>query len=206
MDGMTSEFPRSAARIIWWRHVPNGISLARLCVCPVLLWAVLAGERELFRVLLLSCLLSDIADGLIARVLRVRSALGASLDSAADILVSLLVVPAVCVFEVRFFAEHWPPMAVVLSLYLAEAGLSLWRYGRLSSFHTSLYRVAAYAEGIFVIFLFFQGYTAWLFYVMTALLMLASAEELGLLIVLPEWKPDVGGLYQVLRQAREKSA
>jgi len=203
---MASELAKSDSRPSWWKQFPNAISIARLCACPVLLCAVLAGNRGLFRWLLVACLLSDIADGLIARIFGLRSALGAALDSAADIVVSWLVVLAVCAFESAFVASHWGLLVTVTGLYLAETGLSLRRYRRCSSFHTVLYRVAAYSEGIFVVCLFFRGYTAWLFYSMVALLILASAEELALLLLLPEWRADVGGLYQVLCEKGARSA
>jgi phosphatidylglycerophosphate synthase len=71
------------------RNIPNAISLARLLATPVLLWMVLSHRQELFKWLLLACLLSDILDGWIARAFDVRSKRGTSLDSLADLLVAL---------------------------------------------------------------------------------------------------------------------
>ena len=180
-----------------WRQIPNAISGARLLATPVLLGAVVLGRRPLFTWLLLACLLSDILDGVIARVFRLRSALGALLDSTADMFVLLITGAGVFVFERAFLKAHGGIVAALVALYFAEAALALLRYGRISSFHTILTRVAAYAQGIFVMSLFLWGYHGWLFYAMAVLTAAALSEEIALLYVLPHWKSDVRGLYWV---------
>ena len=57
-----------------------------------------------------------------------------------------------------------------------------------------LVRIAAYAQGIFMMSLFWFGYVAWVFYPMTVLTVLATGEELVLLFLLPEWTADVRGV------------
>jgi phosphatidylglycerophosphate synthase len=85
------------------RNIPNAISLARLLATPVLLWMVLSHRQELFKWLLLACLLSDILDGWIARAFDVRSKRGTSLDSLADLLVALNMVLGLFVFQRGFW-------------------------------------------------------------------------------------------------------
>ena len=188
---------RSGAHRLW-RNVPNAISLARLCATPVLLEAIVAGNQNRFKWLLLGCLLSDILDGFIARVFDARSRLGAFLDSTADMIVAFLGFIGMYVFRADIVAAHWPALAMVLALYLVEAAAALWRYGRISSFHTIMVRVAAYMQGIFVMSLFLWGYVGWILYTMTAVSVLAHMEELVLLYLLPEWKADVPGIYWIL--------
>ncbi|MCU1272739.1 MAG: hypothetical protein JWO48_170 [Bryobacterales bacterium] len=160
----------------------------------------MTGRRELFQWLLLACLLSDILDGLIARIFHLRSRLGAFLDSIADMLVSIIAVLGLLAFQKEFLAAHFGPLAVVVALYAAEMLAGLVRYGRLSSFHTVLVRIAAYLQGIFIMSLFLWGYWAGIFYAMIATSVLAYAEELVLLYVLRKWTADVRGLYWVLRR------
>jgi CDP-diacylglycerol--glycerol-3-phosphate 3-phosphatidyltransferase len=135
----------------FWANTPNGISLARLLATPVLLAAVLWRRPELFKWLLLACLLSDILDGLIARVFRLRSQLGAMLDSTADILVMIIMIAGVCVFQRQFVTAHFWEISVAVAFFALEIIAALWRYKRISSYHTILNRIAAYAQGIFVI-------------------------------------------------------
>jgi cardiolipin synthase (CMP-forming) len=178
-----------------WPHVPNIISSARLAAAPLLLWATASGRVEVFTWLLLACLLSDIADGLIARIFHLRSRLGALLDSIADMIVVALALVGVWTFQRAFLAEHGTALVALVSLYVIDVLASLWRYGRISSFHTVLTRIAAYSQGIFVMSLFLWGFQPWLFAPMVVLTVLSLGEELILLYLLPTWTTDVRGLY-----------
>ena len=189
-----------------WRHLPNAISIARLAAAPVLLAAVLQAHRPLFQWLLLACLLSDILDGLIARLFHLTSRLGAALDSAADVATMLLGLTGVWRFQQSFALAHLVPILAVAALYLVEIAAALLRYGRLSSFHTLASRIAAYAGGIFVISLFLWGYQGWIFWFAIAAYLLSLVEELILVALLPAWRSDVGGLHRVLRRPAPESS
>jgi len=183
-----------------WRHTPNAISGARLLAAPVLLGAALQRNEELFQWLLLACLLSDIRDGLIARVFGLRSRTGAFLDSTADMLVVFIALYAVYIFRRAEVMPHVAAIAVIAGLYTLEAIAALCRYGRISSFHTVLVRVSAFLQGIFVMALFLWGFLDLVFTVMLVFTVAAYVEELALVALLPEWKADVRGLYWVLHE------
>ena len=182
-----------------WRNTPNAISIARICATSVLLWSVWFERAELFKWLLLACLLSDILDGLIARTFHLTSKLGATLDSTADILTMLIGLLGVFVFQRPFVTEHLLAIYLVAGFYIAELGASLLRYGKVSSFHTLLDRIAAYMGGIFVMSLFLWGYHGWLFQLTVIVYVLSLSEEMALIWLLPEWRSDVGGLWRALR-------
>jgi len=182
-----------------WRNLPNAISIARLGATPILLGTVVLGRMELFKWLLLACLLSDILDGLIARSFHLTSKLGASLDSVADMLTMFVGLIGVLVFQRAFVSAHWPELLLVMVFYTAEAICALWRYGKLSSFHTLLDRIAAYMAGIFVMSLFLWGYRGWLFHLTVMIYLLGLSEEMLLIYLLPGWRSDVGGLIRVLK-------
>jgi CDP-diacylglycerol--glycerol-3-phosphate 3-phosphatidyltransferase len=146
----------------------------------------------------LACLLSDILDGLIARVFHLRSRLGAFLDSTADMLVTFIALYAVYVFRFAEVRPHMAAISVIAGLYVLEAVAALSRYGRISSFHTVLVRVSAYLQGIFIMALFLWGFQNWVFTVMLMVTVAAYLEELVLVALLAEWKADVRGLYWVL--------
>ena len=99
-----------------WRNTPNTISIARLCATTVLLASVLFHRVEIFKWLLLACLLSDILDGLIARTFHLTSKLGASLDSLADVVTMLIGFLGVFVFQKAFVSEHYPGVLLVACL------------------------------------------------------------------------------------------
>jgi CDP-diacylglycerol--glycerol-3-phosphate 3-phosphatidyltransferase len=195
-----SENQTSQSRI--WRNTPNAISIARICATSVLLAAVWFGRIELFKWLLLACLLSDILDGLIARTFHLTSPLGATLDSIADILTLLIGIYGVFVFQRPFVTAHYPAILVIVALYVLEIFASLLRYGKVSSFHTLLDRIAAYMAGIFVMSLFLWGYQGWLFHAAVFVYAISLCEEVVLICLLPEWQSNVGGLMRVLAQRR----
>ncbi len=182
--------------------IPNGISLARIGAALFLLAAALEQNLKYFQWVLVACMLSDILDGWIARTFDWTSRLGASLDSTGDILVQLIAIGGLWVFYKDTVLAHRVPMLIVLSLYLAEVVIAVFRYGRISSFHTFLVRVAASAMGIFVLSLFFWRYVDWIFYPAIILGALAYSEELLMLYLLPEWTPDVGGVHRAWIMAK----
>ena len=185
-------------------HVPNLLSAGRLLATPVLLMAALERRASLFAWLLVACLLSDIADGLIARTLRLESRLGAALDTIADFAVTLVAVVGMFALQRPFVVTHAWQLMLFAVLWVGEIAISIARYHRLSSFHTYLVRVGAYAQGIFFIGLFFWGYVAWLFYAAWIISCLGALEEWILLALMPTWTHDVRGLYWVLKARRSR--
>jgi len=184
----------------WIAMLPNAITICRLLATPVLLVAALQRWPMFFAWLLLACLLSDIADGLLARTLRLHSPFGAALDSAADMLVTIIAAVGTIRMQWPFIVAHAWQLELLAGLFVGEVLISLTRYGRLSSFHTYLVRISAYAQGAFLLSLFFWGYSAPLFYFMWVVSCLGQLEEWVILALLPEWTSDVQGLYWVLKR------
>lgn len=183
--------------------LPNAITACRLIATPVLFVAAIDRSPTLFAWLLLGCLASDIADGLLARALHLHSPFGAALDSTADILVTVIAAIGTITMQWPFVVAHVRQLELLAALFVGEVLISLTRYRRFSSFHTYLVRAGAYAQGAFLLSLFFWGYSATLFYVMWIVACLGQVEEWVLLAILPEWRSDVRGLYWVLKARRE---
>jgi phosphatidylglycerophosphate synthase len=61
-------------------NIPNAISLLRLLAAPVLLAFAVLDRQQAFRWLFVACLISDFADGLIARALKITSQIGARFE------------------------------------------------------------------------------------------------------------------------------
>jgi len=141
-------------------------------------------------------------DGVLARLLRATSALGAQLDSVADSLLFFITVTGTIVFHPDDVRAHAIAFALVPAAWLAENCAALVRYGRLSSFHTYLSRAAGVAMGLFVAVLFVRGMDARLLHAAVTLVLLATVEEFVLLWMLPGWTANVRGLYWVRRERR----
>lgn len=73
--------------------LPNILTLVRLCLAPAIVWLLLEGAYEGAFAAVVIAGVTDLADGAMARWLKVRSPLGAWLDPLADkvMLVSLFV-------------------------------------------------------------------------------------------------------------------
>lgn len=180
-----------------FQHVPNIISSLRLISVPVLVFLAMRGDGTPFTWLLVAALVSDIADGLIARKYKLTSKVGALLDSIADALLMLVAGYGIWVFHPQVVLEYRLAFALVLTFWLLENVAALLRYGRLSSFHTYLSKAAGYAVGIFIGSLFVFGFHSWLLYLAAGLSTAGNLEELWLLSMLPTWKADVKGVWWV---------
>ena len=199
-DAQALTVPARAPRAL--AYLPNLISGCRLLATPVLLVAALERRPRVFAWLVLACLLSDIADGLIARTFHLQSRLGAALDTTADFLVTLIAAVGISTMQWPFVVAHAWQLELLVGLFGGEVLLSLWRYHRLSSFHTYIVRASAYAQGAFFLGLFFWGSETWLFYVMWIVSCVGQVEEYALIALLPTWTHDVRGLYWVLKARR----
>src|SRR5580658_3106627 len=74
----------SSTRLNRFRTAPNLLTLARICLAPFLVAAVLEDRFALSFYLFLAAGLTDALDGLLARILKQRTMLGQYLDPVAD--------------------------------------------------------------------------------------------------------------------------
>ena len=74
----------SSARLNRFRTLPNLLTLARICLAPFLVAAILEDRFALSFYLFLAAGLTDALDGSLARVLKQRTMLGQYLDPVAD--------------------------------------------------------------------------------------------------------------------------
>jgi CDP-diacylglycerol--glycerol-3-phosphate 3-phosphatidyltransferase len=182
------------------RQLPNALSTLRLLAVPLLLWLALAQRETAFASVLIAALLSDIADGWIARRFSFETPAGAFLDTVADSALLLVSVFGIWVFHREVFTQHALICATAVGLWTLENVLALIRYRRLSSFHTILAKVTANLLGLFIGVLFVVGFQPWMLWLAAGASILTSLEEIALLAVLPDWRRDVRGLWWVLRE------
>jgi CDP-diacylglycerol--glycerol-3-phosphate 3-phosphatidyltransferase len=180
------------------RHLPNFLSAARIAAVPVLVALAAYGLKSEFTWVLVPALLTDVADGLVARLFHLQSKLGALLDSTADTLLMLAACYGVWRLHPEVPQQHGLEVAVALGAWLIEDVAALARYRRLSSFHTYLSKIAGNLLGLFIGVLFVFGLEPWLLRVAVVVSVLASLEELVLLVLLPKWQANVRGIPWVL--------
>ncbi|MDO9107236.1 MAG: CDP-alcohol phosphatidyltransferase family protein [Methylovulum sp.] len=179
--------------------VPNLLTCFRFVAAPGLLWLAWYGYPMAFMSLLAVAFLSDLLDGLVARLTGQVSQFGATLDSWADVITYLTI--AVCCWWL------WPDVVqrellyvtlVVASCLLpAIAGLS--KFGRFTSYHTWGVKIAA-AAMCSTFYLLFLGGPAWPFRVAAVICIAAAIEEIALTLLLSEPESNVRSIWDMLKR------
>src|SRR5262245_24303479 len=127
--------------------LPNALSASRIGLAPVLLALAWHGEHRWFLWCLTLSLLTDIADGKIARWRGQTSELGAKLDSWGDLL-TYMAVP-VCAYWLRpdLVRSEFPFFVAAVASYAVPVMIGFAKYGRLTSYHTRGAVLVAYLIG-----------------------------------------------------------
>jgi phosphatidylglycerophosphate synthase len=159
----------------------------------------------IFKWLIVFSFFTDAIDGPLSRRFAVTSVFGARLDSIADDATVLVSTIGLWIIYPEFVQENWIILAALFTLFFIQNIAAVISYGRVTSFHTYLAKTAAVAQTLFFTAIFFGlGLTSLLFYAAAFITGVQLLEEIILVIVLPEWKANVGGLYWVLHAERRK--
>ncbi len=116
------------------RYIPNIISLLRI---PMSLGLLLVVHRSLFFVLLyLLCGISDLLDGYLARKMHIESALGARLDSIADLMMYIIILLVVCLWDFESILGFIPFLAFIAFIRSINVGIGYYKFHQLVCIHT----------------------------------------------------------------------
>lgn len=181
-------------------YIVNAITYYRLLAAPILLFFVVTGQIDIFKWLLPLSFLTDAVDGYLARKYKVDSMQGTRLDSIADEFTAIVAITGLFVLRAEFIRAQYVILIPVLVLYAVQTIIAVARYGRISSFHTYLAKVAAVLQAVFLILAFFTEPIVPLFYVAAGFTALELVEEIVLVVILPRWKVNVKGLYWVMKK------
>ncbi len=170
---------------------------------PVLLWLAYAREGQIFAWLLLAAGLTDAVDGWVARHFGWTSALGALLDSIADVSLIVVAIYGIWRLHPQVFIDERLVFGAVIGVWTVVHVTALIRYGRLASFHTRFTQIGIMLFGVFIIVLLFFEFIPWFFYLSATICALGGVESLVMILLVPEWTPDLrDGLIAVLRDRR----
>lgn len=185
-------------------NLPNLLSFYRLLATPVILYFALTGNEQVFAVLIVINLISDVLDGLFARLLNQQTDFGARIDSIADMATYFLVFLGIWVFKRADFAPHIVSFSVFIGLLIGSLVLSLIKFGRFPSLHLYSWKIGGYIQGTFFVVLFAFGFYTPFYYVMVTWGILAFLEHIIIQLIIPEMQNNAKGLYWVLKKRREK--
>jgi CDP-diacylglycerol--glycerol-3-phosphate 3-phosphatidyltransferase len=177
-------------------YTVNGITLWRVVMAPLVIFLAIKGDEGLFKWLLAISFLTDAVDGILARRYHISTKTGARLDSMGDDLTILAGFAGMLVFHFDFVRQELIPLVILAGLFFLQVVLALYRYGKMTAFHTILAKGAAILQAVFLLTMFFwPEVQKLLFYAAAALTVLDLAEEIVLVMLLREWRADVKGLY-----------
>ena len=173
------------------------ITVSRMLAAPLLPLVALGGATELFTGLVAYGLATDAIDGTVARALNHHSPRGAQLDSQADaIFYSASLLGLAVLFPAQLAAE-WSLATVALLAYVGPMVAALYKFGRLTSYHTILDRVSLVmlAPALFI-WLWFD--TILYLRIAVAVLVISAVEELLMTWNLQEPRDNVAHLFRLL--------
>ena len=108
-------------------NIPNLITLGRILLVPVVVWAIASGEMWIAFVLFMGAGVSDAVDGFLAKHFGMTTELGAYLDPLAD---KALIVSIYLTLGINGFIPRWLVILVVSRDILIVGGIMLsWVMG-----------------------------------------------------------------------------
>lgn len=176
--------------------LPNLLTSFRFVSAPILLLLAWLGHDQYFLLLLAITFLSDVLDGMAARMLNQESELGALLDSWGDLLIyTTLAISAFCLWPEVVQREVTYVLLIVAS-YLLPVLIGLIKFGAFTSYHTWLVKAAVATTGCgFFLLVLFDN--VWVFHIAAWLCVLAASEEIAISCILRKLHSNVKTLWHV---------
>ncbi len=182
--------------------IPNILSFYRIISFPIVLYFAITKIENIFVILLIINLITDILDGFIARKFNMQSELGARLDSIADVGTFILAITGIFIFKGNDFAPHLLSFFAFLILYLLSNVVSLIKFKRFPSLHLYSWKIGGYIQGIFFFILFIFGFNIYAYFIMVTWGILSFTEHIIIQLIIKKMKSNAKGLYWVLKNKK----
>ena len=185
-------------------NIPNILSFYRLISFPVVLYFALKHMEQIFVILIVIDLITDVLDGFIARRFNMQTEFGARLDSIADIGMFTLAVIGIFVFKMDDIRPHITIFYIFLGLYVLSNIVSLIKFGRSPSLHLYSWKIGGYIQGIFLFVLFVKGFNVYLYYFAMIWGILSFIEHITIQLIIKKMISNAKGLYWVIKNRKMK--
>lgn len=179
--------------------IPNILSLYRIIIFPFILWLILSNNEKLFAVFITISLVTDILDGLIARVGNMQTAIGGKLDSWADLGTYILAFIAIGLFKWQQIKPHALMLYVFAGVMILSYIIVFVKFKGLIGLHTYLFKITGYLQGAFIVSLFLWGFYPLPYYICLIWGTMACIEEIIIMLILKKPRMNVKGLYWVVK-------
>jgi len=178
--------------------LPNILTCFRFVAAPALLWLAWSGYGNEFLWLLAFTFLTDMLDGLAARLLNQVSELGALLDSAGDLVIYTIMAISIWWLWPEIVDREKTVIILAIISFTAPVLVGVIKFHSFTSYHTWLVKVAVVSIGLafFILFIFD---IAWPFQLATLVCILAATEEIIITLYLTEQRSDVRSFWHIIR-------
>lgn len=183
-------------------NIADWFSFYRIFAAPFLLVLIWLDERSIFTWLLLISYATDAIDGYLARKLKITSPRGSQLDSFGDQITLMVGLIGLFYFETNFIKTNLILIVIAFVPYILQMILAYLKYGKATAFHTYLAKLSAILQSVFILWSLFFTPEYSLFYIMIAIGLLETFEEITLIFMYDNWASDVKGIYHAYTDKR----
>jgi CDP-diacylglycerol--glycerol-3-phosphate 3-phosphatidyltransferase len=179
--------------------LPNLLTGFRFVAAPALLLLAWHGYPIAFMALLALAFLTDLLDGMIARLTGQVTQFGATLDSWADVITYLTI--ALCCWWLwpNVVIRELPYVGLIVASCLLPALAGILKFGRFTSYHTWGVKIAAASMGL-TLYILFLGGPAWPFQAAAVICIIAAIEEITITLLLSEPESNLRSVWDVLKR------
>ncbi len=181
-------------------NVPNFLSFYRLVTFPLILGFIYEDMENAFALFLCINLITDILDGLIARMFDLKTKFGAKLDSLADNGTFIAAFIGIFTFKMGELSESIWMLWLFIAFFVTGLIVSFVKFKQYPSLHLYTTKIGGYIQGVFIFTLFAWGFNEYLFYAAMILGYISHVEEISILLISKHMKTDAKGLYWVLKE------
>jgi len=186
------------------RQIPWLMAAGRALLGPVLIVADRCGWNGFaLAALIVTALVSDIYDGVLARRWHCDTPGVRLFDSMADTFFYACVVAALWMGKPVLWATWRTPVLALVALEAARIGFDMLKFGKPASYHSYLAKTWGLVLAAAVVTVFALGHATVLMAATVALGVACNAEGIAMSLMLPEWRRDVKTLVVAWRLRQE---
>jgi phosphatidylglycerophosphate synthase len=178
--------------------VADLLSMSRLAIAPALPVAAALAPPPVTVAMIGWGMLSDAADGLIARHTHTESDRGARLDSFCDVIFYSCALAAFLIAFPEVRALHTTWVAIGASLVIPSV-YGWLKFSRLPSYHTFLSRFALVLLSASLLAFAATG-AVWPFHVVGAAAIASAIDDMLITRMLPSWRSDIPHVLAIARE------
>lgn len=190
------------ARSGWTLRIPAVLVSFRAALGPVVVLVSMARSPSagaFLAALIVMALLSDIFDGVLARLWEVDTENLRRWDTRADTFFYLCVLIAVLLRHPTAIVERWPLVAALLAAEAVQHLFALHKYGRHASYHSVLSKIWGLLMASAMISLLGFDLDGWFIDLTLGWGILCNLQGLAMSLLLPTWHRDVPSLFHAMR-------